>query len=86
MRSDEDKVFTRFTVEQKDCKYTWEVPFEDINGEDCMEAINMLMIGLTFCQSTVYHAMAEYLMSHAEDMYDIYEKDKTDDIDSNDTD
>lgn len=65
--------FTRFTVEQSGKKCVWEIPAEDITNDDCMEAIHMLMIGLTFSSEGVYNAMAEFLQEHAAHKFDIYE-------------
>lgn len=65
--------FTRLTLEQSDNKITWEVPYEDVLGEDLMQAIMTLMVGITFSEDTVYTSMADYLRNHC-DKYDIYEK------------
>lgn len=53
--------FTRFTVEQSDRKIVWETPFEDISGDDCMQALETLMIGLTFLPSTIRKSMQNYI-------------------------
>lgn len=53
--------FTRFTVEQSDRKIVWETPFEDISGDDCMHALETLMIGLTFLPSTIRKSMQNYI-------------------------
>ena len=53
--------FTRFTVEQSDRKIVWETPFEDISGEDCIQALETLMIGLTFLPTTIRKAMQTYI-------------------------
>ncbi len=62
----ENKKFTRFTVEQSDKKIVWETPFEDISGEDCITALETLMIGLTFLPQTVVRSMKEYVDEHSE--------------------
>lgn len=69
----EDKQFTRLTLEQSDRKITWEVPYEDVVYDDMMEAINTIMVGMTFHESQVYDAMVGYLREHADDKYDIVE-------------
>lgn len=53
--------FTRFTVEQSDRKIVWETPFEDISGEDCIQALETLMIGLTFLPTTIRKVMQTYI-------------------------
>ena len=53
--------FTRFTVEQSDRKIVWETPFEDISGEDCIEALQTLMTGLTFLPTTIRKSMQTYI-------------------------
>lgn len=53
--------FTRFTVEQSDKKIVWETPFEDISGEDCIEALETLMTGLTFLPTTIRKSMQTYI-------------------------
>ena len=65
--------FTRLTIEQSDKKVVWEVPYEDVSASDMMEAINTLMIGITFTPETVLHAMAGYLEECGSDLYDSYE-------------
>ena len=57
---DKDK-FTRFTVEQSDRKIVWETPFEDISGEDCIQALETLMTGLTFLPTTIRKSMQTYI-------------------------
>ena len=69
----EDKKFTRLTLEQSDLKVVWEVPYEDVNTEDMMNAINTIMIGMTFHESQVYKAMADYLTDKAYDKYEVIE-------------
>jgi len=66
--------FTRLTVETSDGKIIWEVPYEDVTGEDMLNALNTLMIGMTFAQETVYHAMADWLNDHANDLYEVVDK------------
>lgn len=53
--------FTRFTVEQSDKKIVWETPFEDISGEDCIQALETLMTGLTFLPTTIRKSMQTYI-------------------------
>ena len=62
--------FTRLTLEQNDLKVTWEVPYDDVNGEDMMQAIRTIMIGMTFHENTIESAMADYLHEYS-DAYDI---------------
>lgn len=58
--------FTRFTAEQNDKKIVWEVPYDDITGDDCMEAIRTLMIGLTFLPTTVIRSMKDYVNDNSD--------------------
>ena len=53
--------FTRFTVEQSDIKIVLETPFEDISGEDCIQALETLMTGLTFLPTTIRKSMQTYI-------------------------
>ena len=53
--------FTRFTVEQSDRKIVWETPFEYISGEDCIQALETLMTGLTFLPTTIRKSMQTYI-------------------------
>lgn len=76
----EEKQFTRLTLEQSDRTITWEMPYEDVDGEDMMNAINTIMIGMTFHPKTVLRSMAGFLMEWASDEYEIYEKDERDDL------
>jgi len=62
------ETFTRLTVEQPDLKVTWEVPYNDVNGEDMMNAIRTIMVGMTFHPETVYRAMREYAEEHSENI------------------
>lgn len=57
--------FTRFTVEQSDKKIVWEVPYEDVNGEDCTKAVETLLVGLTFLPSTVYRMFKDYVADNS---------------------
>ena len=68
-----DYKFTRLTLEQRDKKLVWEMPYEDIGADDLIHALNTLLIGFTFYQNTIYNAMAEYLQEHASNLYDIYD-------------
>ena len=69
----EIKKFTKFTVEQSGHKIVYELPYEDVTGEDIMHAVKTLMIGMTFFEDTVYASMANYLEQNCE-LYDIYHK------------
>lgn len=68
-----DDKFTRLTLENSEKKIVWEVPYEDIGGDELMEAINTLMIGLTFTPDTVIHCMAGFIEGHGHNLYDVYE-------------
>lgn len=69
----ENNKFTRLTLEQNCRKIVWEIPYDDPNGEDMMEAIRTIMIGMTFSDKTVESSMAGYLNEHSDD-YEVIEK------------
>lgn len=74
----EKERFTRITAEQGEKKIVWEVPYEDINGEDMLDALNTIMIGLTFGQETIFRSIASWLEDRAYDKYEVIEKNDTD--------
>lgn len=69
----DNKNFTKITLEQPDLKVIWEVPYEDVNGKDIMNAIRTIMVGMTFSEKSVYDSMADYLKEKAFDLYEIIE-------------
>lgn len=69
----EKQKFTRLTLDQSDLHVEWSVPYEDISGEDMMQAIKTIMIGMTFSENTVEKSMADYLQDHCED-FEVFEK------------
>ena len=68
-----EKKFTRLTLEQDDLKVTWEVPYNDVTGEDMMQAIRTIMIGMTFSDKSVESSMVDYINEHS-DEYEVIEK------------
>ena len=71
---DERPKFTRLTLEQNDKKIVWEVPFDDVDGENMMDAIKTIMIGMTFHPDTIIDCMASYVNEWGKNLYDIIEK------------
>ena len=71
---DDKPKFTRLTLEQGDQKVVWEVPYEDVNGEDMVQALKTVMIGMTFYESSFYNALANYLEEYAGDQYEVIYK------------
>lgn len=69
----EEQRFTRLTLEQNDRKIVWEIPYNDPNGEDMMQAIRTIMIGMAFSNKTVESSMADYLNENS-DEYEVIEK------------
>ena len=65
--------FTRLTLEQDDLKIVWEVPYKDVTGDDMMQAIRTIMIGMSFSDNTVESSMATYLDNHSNE-YEVIEK------------
>ena len=75
--------FTRLTLEQRDKKLVWEMPYEDVGADELLHAFNTLLIGFTWHQNTIYNAMVGYLQEHASDLYDIYEHQEIEEDDNN---
>ena len=69
----EEKKFTRLTLEQNNRKIVWEIPYNDPNGEDMMEAIRTIMIGMTFSDKSVESSMVDYINEHS-DEYEVIDK------------
>ena len=65
--------FTRLSLDQSDLHIEWSVPYENVTGEDMMQAIRTIMVGMTFSDNTVESSMASYLEEHS-DEYEIIEK------------
>ena len=77
-----DKKFTRLILEQQNLHVEWEIPYDDPTGEDMMQAIRTIMIGMTFNDNTIEDSMASYLIDHS-DNYTVYNnyEDESDDSD-----
>jgi hypothetical protein len=73
-----DKKFTRLTVEQSEMKVTWEVPYEDVDGIDMVNALKTILVGMTFSPDCIPDIFASWLEEYAKDKYDIIEKDEND--------
>ena len=41
--------------------YTWEVPYDDVTGDDMMKAIRTIMIGMGFSEKTIAASMAAFI-------------------------
>ena len=67
----ENKPFTRLTLEQSDTKIVIEKPYEDVSGNEMVEMLETIMIGMTFLPETVYKSMKD----RVEELSEIYEKD-----------
>lgn len=67
----ENKPFTRLTLEQSDTKIVIEKPYEDISGNEMIEMLETIMVGMTFLPETVYKSMKD----RVEELSEIYEKD-----------
>ncbi len=79
MSNKDEKKFTRLTLEQDDRKIVWEVPYDDVTGDDMMQAIRTIMIGMTFCEDTIELSMVSYLYQYS-DMFQIQEVDNNNHI------
>lgn len=66
--NNKEERFTRLTIEQTNKKIVWEVPYEDVGGDELMHAINTLMIGMTFSPETVLQSMAGFLEEYGEEI------------------
>ncbi len=67
----ENKQFTRLTLEQSDTKIVIEKPYEDVSGNEMMEMLETIMVGMTFLPESVYQAMKD----RVEELSEIYGKD-----------
>ena len=67
----ENKPFTRLTLEQSDVKIVIEKPYEDVSGNEMVEMLETIMVGMTFLPETVYKSMKD----RVEELSEIYEKD-----------
>lgn len=67
----ENKPFTRLILEQSDTKIVIEKPYEDVSGNEMVEMLETIMIGMTFLPETVYKSMKD----RVEELSEIYEKD-----------
>lgn len=67
----ENKPFTRLTLERSDTKIVIEKPYEDVSGNEMIEMLETIMVGMTFLPETVYKSMKD----RVEELSEIYEKD-----------
>lgn len=67
----ENKPFTRLTLEQSDTKIVIEKPYEDVSGNEMVEMLETIMVGMTFLPETIYKLMKD----RVEELSEIYEKD-----------
>lgn len=67
----ENKSFTRLTLERSDTKIVIEKPYEDVSGNEMVEMLETIMVGMTFLPETVYKSMKD----RVEELSEIYEKD-----------
>ena len=74
----ENHKFTRLTVEQSEMKVTWEVPYEDVDGIDMVNALKTILVGMTFSPNYIPDIFADWLKEYASDKYEIIEKDEID--------
>ena len=65
-----DNKFTKLTLEQSDLKITWEMPYEDLNGNDMCKAFRTILIGMTFGPDTIENIFADYLNEYS-DKYEV---------------
>jgi hypothetical protein len=70
--NDREEKFTRLTLDQKDLHIVWEVPYDDVSGDDMLNAIRTIMIGMTFSDLGIEKTMADYLRDHYSN-YDVVE-------------
>lgn len=67
----ENKPFTRLTLEQSNTKIVIEKPYEDVSGNEMVEMLETIMVGMTFLPETIYKSMKD----RVEELSEIYEKD-----------
>lgn len=75
-----EKLFTKLTLEQSNKKIVYEVPFEDVSGDDLVQALYTIMVGMTFTPESVIHTFAGFLEEYGHNLYDIYEHIENSDI------
>ena len=69
MKEMSEHKFTRLILEQSDKKIVWEVPYEDVDAtDDMMQAIYTIMSGMTFCPSTIYASMGNFINENCKDL------------------
>lgn len=68
-----EKPFTKLTLEQSNKKIVYEFPFEDVSGDDLVQALYTIMVGMTFTPESVIHIFAGFLEEYGHNLYDIYE-------------
>lgn len=75
-RSDDEKHFTRLTLEMPDKKITYDLPYMDVSGEDMVHGLATIMLGMTFGWDTILASLAGYVSEHGYDEYDVRRKDE----------
>ena len=65
--------FTRLTLEQSNKKIVYEFPSEDVSGDDLVQALYTIMIGMTFTPESVIHTFAGFIEEYGHNLYDVYE-------------
>ena len=63
-----EKNYLRVTAEVHDSdfshmdrKVVWEIPSSDVNGEDMLDMLRTIMVGLTFSEETFKKVLADYV-------------------------
>ena len=67
-------IYTRLTLEQPDRKLIFEYPFTDVDGDDMLEAVKMIMIGMGFRPESILASLARYLEEYGQDLYTVCRK------------
>ena len=73
-RNDEER-FTRLTLETPKRKITYDLPYEDVSGDDMVHGLATIMLGMTFGWDTILHSLADYLTEHGGGKYEVYRDD-----------
>ena len=52
---------TKLTLEQKNLKVVYEVPYDDVTGGDMIQALKTVMVGMTFSEDAFDQALRNYV-------------------------
>ena len=74
MYKDKEERFTRLVLESPDKKIVYELPYNDVNGEDMVHALASIMFSMTFSWDTILASFADYIGEHGWGQYEVHRK------------